>query len=48
MRLQRKLLPEEEIAPADGLDQTVSGIGLTIAILAAGAIAEAADPQPVG
>lgn len=40
--LQQKLLAEDEIARANGLNQAVSGIGLTVAILVAGAIAEAA------
>ncbi len=44
--LQQKLLPEDEIARANGLNQAVSGIGLTVAILAAGAIAEAVGVRP--
>ena len=39
--LQQKLLPEDEIARANGLNQAVSGFGMMASILAAGALAEA-------
>lgn len=39
--LQQKLLPEDEIARANGLNQAVQGGGMMVAILVAGAMAEA-------
>ncbi|MDP3736701.1 MAG: MFS transporter [Hyphomonadaceae bacterium] len=39
--LQQKLLPEDEIARANGLNQAVSGFGMMASILLAGALAEA-------
>lgn len=38
--LQQKLLPEDEIARANGLNQAAAGFGMTASILATGAIAE--------
>jgi len=38
--LQQKLLPEEELARANGFNQVVSGLGMTISILIAGWVAE--------
>jgi predicted MFS family arabinose efflux permease len=39
--LQQKLLPEEQLARANGFNQVVNGAGMTVSILAAGWIAEA-------
>jgi hypothetical protein len=38
--LQQKLLPEEELARANGFNQVVNGVGMTVAILIAGWVAE--------
>lgn len=38
--LQQKLLPEEELARANGFNQVVNGVGMTAAILVAGWVAE--------
>lgn len=38
--LQQKLLPEDELARANGFNQVVSGLGMTISILIAGWVAE--------
>jgi predicted MFS family arabinose efflux permease len=39
--LQQKLLPEEELARANGFNQVVNGAGMTVSILIAGGVAEA-------
>ena len=38
--LQQKLLPEDELARANGFNQVVNGLGMTVSILIAGWIAE--------
>ncbi len=38
--LQQKLLPEDELARANGFNQVVNGVGMTLAILIAGWVAE--------
>jgi len=38
--LQQKLLPEEELARANGFNQVVTGVAMTVAILIAGWVAE--------
>ncbi len=38
--LQQKLLPEEELARANGFNQVVNGLGMTVSILIAGGVAE--------
>jgi predicted MFS family arabinose efflux permease len=38
--LQQKLLPEDELARANGFNQVVNGLGMTVSILIAGAVAE--------